>query len=196
MIELFDLLAKVLDEAFSWLVYPIRIPLLTVSSTLLLWGLLRGAVPRLSGAADWTGAQLSQLLGTVLFAPEYACTLLLIGQGRGIPLVLRIYGEWVENLADWTEKAGRGLGRAMKACSRVSFKAVGLIVVVYLALYNVHALGSPGEPAAAKAPVVVWWDSFKSWAEADEHHVLEDDTPTTPAPSPKTHPSPRRSKHG
>ncbi|MGW0800790.1 hypothetical protein [Streptomyces sp. NPDC002692] len=196
MIEIFDLLAEVWDEAFSWFVYPIRIPLLTVASAVVIWIVLRKVVAPLNGAAGWTGAKLSRLLGSVLLAPEYGCTLLFIGQGRGIPLALRMYGEWVENVADWTTNAGKALGRVMQACAGVSFKVVAACVLLYLALYNVHALGSADEPAAPEAPVVVWWDSFKSWADADEHPLLEDGTPVSPSPGPNAHPSPQRSHRG
>ncbi|WP_405619046.1 hypothetical protein [Streptomyces sp. NBC_00076] len=174
MIETFDLLVDVWTEAFSWFVYPIRVPLLILAAIVVLWLVLRHVVPRAGGTAEWTGTKLSALVATVLLAPEYACTLLFLRQGRGIPLVLRIYGQWAENVSDWTKTAGRSLGAGMRACTRVSFKAVTAVMVVYLVGYNVHAIGSAERPASQDAPVIVWWDSFQGWMDASEHPLLEE----------------------
>ncbi|MER7897447.1 hypothetical protein ABTX62_15335 [Streptomyces sp. NPDC096046] len=176
MIEIFDLVVEVWGEGFSWFVYPIRIPLLTVASVLVIWAALRLVVARLNGTADWTGQKVSRLLGSALLAPEYACTLFFLSQGKGIPLPLRLYGEWVENVADWTVKAGRWLGRVMRSCSTVSVRAVAVVVALYLVGYNVHAIGSAEEPASPQAPVAIWWDSLQAWLDSDEHPVWEEGT--------------------
>ncbi|MFF0159329.1 hypothetical protein ACFYRY_17610 [Streptomyces sp. NPDC005263] len=188
MIEIFNLLVDVWTEAFSWFVYPIRVPLLILAAIVVLWLVLRHVVPRAGGTADWTGTKLSALVATVLLAPEYACTLLILRQGRGIPLVLRMYGQWAENVSDWTKTAGQSLGRGMRACTRVSFKAVTAVMLVYLVGYNVHAIGSAEHPASQDAPVVVWWDSLQVWVDAPEHPLLEDGGTPAARPAGFRHP--------
>ncbi|MFJ9637169.1 hypothetical protein [Streptomyces sp. NPDC101178] len=166
--------ADLWSDAFSWLVYPLRIVALVIASALLLRVVLRRVLPALHGAADWAGARLSRLLGSVLLAPEYGCTLLLLRADRGIPLPLRLYGRWVENVTDWVTSAGGAVGRAMRASSRASYKLVGGLLLVYLTAYNLHALGGAEDAVRQEAPVVVWWDSVQVWLENPDHPVLED----------------------
>lgn len=166
--------ADLWSDAFSWLVYPLRIVALVIASALLLRVVLRRVLPALHGAADWAGARLSRLLGSVLLAPEYGCTLLLLRADRGIPLPLRLYGRWVENVTDWVTSAGGAVGRAMRASSRASYKLVGGLLLVYLTAYNMHALGGAEDTVRQEAPVVVWWDSVQVWLENPDHPVLED----------------------
>ncbi|MEU8677783.1 hypothetical protein [Streptomyces sp. NPDC048560] len=179
MTDLFGLLGDLWSDAFSWLVYPLRIVALVVASAVVLRVVLHRVLPALHGVADWAGAKLSRLLGSVLLAPEYGCTLLLVRADRGIPLPLRLYGRWVENVTDWVTSAGGGVGKAMRACSRASYKVVGALLLVYLAGYNMHVIGGADDPVREEAPVVAWWDSFQVWLENPEHPVLEDSAEVT-----------------
>lgn len=174
MTGLFGLLGELWSDTFSWLVYPLRIVALVAASAVLLRLLLRHVLPALHGVADWAGARLSRLVGSVLLAPEYGVTLLLVRAGRGIPLPLRLYGRWVENVTEWVTSAGGAAGKAMRASSRASYRVVGALLLVYLVGYNMHAVGGAGDTVHEEVPVVAWWDSFQLWLESPGHPVLEE----------------------
>ncbi|MFF7167113.1 hypothetical protein ACFZBP_38050 [Streptomyces sp. NPDC008086] len=190
MIEPFKDLGEVWQDAFSWFVYPIRMPLLIVAWVLLIRLLTPWLVHPLGGIISWTSPKLARLVGTVLLAPEYAYTMRLMNQGAGIPLALRLYGHWVENVTDWTTASGRALGRRLRKLSYVSTETAIVLVLLYVAVYNVHAVGHAGQPEPPKAPVTIWWESFQVWLDDPQRPLWTDSPAASRPPQPTPQPSP------
>ncbi|MEW2421675.1 hypothetical protein AB0911_14135 [Streptomyces nigra] len=190
MIEPFEDLREAWQDTFSWFVYPVRVPLMIIAWAVLIRLIARWIVPPLGGIVSWASPKLAWLVGSVLLAPEYAYTMRLIEQGAGIPLALRLYGEWVENVTDWTTASGQALGRRMRAFAGFSSKAALALVLVSVAIYNVHALSHADEPGAPRAPVTIWWESLQMWLDDPQHPLWTDTGTDTPAARPSPQPTP------
>ncbi|MFD9461409.1 hypothetical protein [Streptomyces sp. NPDC060027] len=188
MIEPFKDLWEVWQDAFSWFVYPIRMPLLIIAWVVLIRLTARWVVSPLGEIVAWTSPKLAWLIGTVLLAPEYAYTMRLIDQGSGIPLALRLYGEWVENVTDWTTASGRALARRIKGFAAVSTMAAFALVLLWAAIYNVNVLGRSDELDSPKAPVTIWWESFQVWVDDPQHPLWRDTPAALRSPQPTPHP--------
>lgn len=173
MIDMFALIGSVWSALFSWLVYPVRVPLQVAASVAVSYAVARHALPLLKPLPEWLAGRLSWLLGTCLFAFEYAVTRALLDAGKAQPVALRVYGHWVENLTDWLTGTGRAAGRGLAKCAGLPFRAVLLATVLYLVGYNMHVIG-PADGPGADAPVVTWWDRFAAWSEAPDPSMLEE----------------------
>ncbi|MFF3708902.1 hypothetical protein [Streptomyces phaeochromogenes] len=161
------------SDTFSWLVYPVRVPVAAATAVLLLYVVARWVLPALKALPPWLLDRLGRFLGSVLLLPEYGVTRLLIRNGTGIPVALRVYGDWVENVTDWVGDLGRLLGRGAAKASGVPFVAAAIVVVVYLFGYNMHVVGAADGPGT-DAPVVTWWDALDVWWHLPDPDLLED----------------------
>ncbi|MFJ3770718.1 hypothetical protein ACIPX0_03375 [Streptomyces sp. NPDC090075] len=174
------------QDAFSWFVYPIRMPLLVVAWVVLIQLTVRWVLSPLGAVIAWTSPKVAWLVGTVLFAPEYAYTMRLIGKGAGIPLALRLYGDWAESVTRWTTASGRALGSRIRGLGAVSTRTACALVLVWIALSNAPALDRADKPDAhaRKAPATIWWESFQAWLDDSRHPLWNDTSPTPPSSHP------------
>jgi hypothetical protein len=162
-------LGEAWQNAFSSFVYPIRMPLLIIAWVMLIQLAVRWVVAPMGAFISWTSPKVAWLVGTVLFAPEYAYTMRLIGQGAGIPLTLRLYGDWAESVTNWTRALGRALGRRFYGLGARSGRVACALVFLWVAFYNAPALDRADDPDARKAPVTIWWESFHVWLNDPQH---------------------------
>ncbi|WP_200300724.1 hypothetical protein [Streptomyces adelaidensis] len=109
-------------DSVSWLVYPVRVPVQVAASVAVSYAVARHALPAPKPLPEWLARRFSWLLGTCLFTPEYAITRALLDAGKAQPVVLRVYGHWVENLTDWLTDTGKAAGASpsARACPSVS----------------------------------------------------------------------------
>ncbi|MFI0806844.1 hypothetical protein [Streptomyces echinatus] len=196
MIEPFEALGEAWQDAFSWFVYPIRMPLLIVAWVVLIRLTALWVAPPLGRIIAWAGPKVAWLVGTVLLAPEYAYTMRLIRQGAGIPLALRLYGEGVESATDWMTASGRALGRHVRGFTAVSTKAALALVLLCVAVYNLNVLRHGSELDPPKAPATIWWKSFQTWLDDPQHPLWRDTLPRSGPHSPHHTPHSGRAPMG
>ncbi|OPG07459.1 hypothetical protein B1R27_13200 [Streptomyces sp. GKU 895] len=161
------------QNAPSWFVYPIRVPLLVLAWILLIQLAMRWVVAPLGTIISWLSPKAAWLVGTLLLAPEYAYTMRRIRQGEGIPLLVRLYGDWAEGVTDWTRSSGRALSRHMRRLAARSGRVACALVFLWIALYNAPALNHADDPDRPKAPATVWWESFHAWLDGPGHPLWQ-----------------------